>query len=141
MTTSGISLVVKWLGLHVSTAGIKGLILCWRTKKTLESLLDYREIKLVNSKGNQSWIFFGRTVAEAEPPILWPHDAESGFIGKDPDAGKDWRQEEKEATEDEMVGWHHRLDGHELEQIQGDSGGQPSLVYCSPWGRKFLDRT
>ena len=84
-------------------------------KKTLESPLDCKETQPVNPKGNQSWIFIGRTDAEAEAPILWPPDAKSWLIGKDPDAGKDWRQEEKWTTEDEMVGWHHWLDGHEFE--------------------------
>ena len=82
-------------------------------EKTLESPLGCKEIKAVNCKGNQSWIFIGRT--EAETPILWPSDAKKWLIGKDPDVGKDWRWEEKELTEDEMVGWHHRLDGHECE--------------------------
>ena len=103
---------------------------CFRTvvlEKTLESPLDSKEIKLVNPKGNQPWIFFGRTDAEAEAPILCPPAAKSGFIGKDPDAGKDWRQEEKGTTEDEMVGWHHWLNGHEFEQAPGDSEGQGSL--------------
>ena len=80
-------------------------------EKTLESPLNCKEIKSVNPKGNQSWIFIGRTDAEAETPILWPPDVKNWLIGKDPDAGKDWRQEEKGVTEDEMVGWHHRLDG------------------------------
>ena len=84
-------------------------------EKTLESPLDCKEIQPVHSKGNQSWIFIGRTNAEAETPILWPHDVKNWLIGKDPDAGKDWMQEEKGTTEDEMVGWHHRLDGHEFE--------------------------
>ena len=84
-------------------------------EKTLESLLDCKEIQPVNPKGNQSWIFIGRTDAEAETPILWPPDAKSLLTGKDPDAGKDWRQEEKRKTEDEMVGWHHWLNGHEFE--------------------------
>ena len=93
-------------------------------EKTLESPLDYKEIQPVHPKGNQSWIFIGRTDAEAETPILWPPDAKSRLIEKDPDAGKDWRQKEKGVTEDEMVGWHHQLNGHEFEQILGDSGGQ-----------------
>ena len=94
-------------------------------------------------KGNQSKIFIGRTDAEAEPevPILWPPDAKSRLIGKDPDAGKDWGQEGKGMTEDEMVGWHHWLDEHEFEQTLGDSEGQGSLVCCSPWGCKELDMT
>ena len=85
-------------------------------EKTLESLLDSKEIKPVNPKGNQLWIFTGRTDAEVEAPILWAPDAKSQLIGEDPDAGKDWRQEEKGMTEDEMVGWHHWLNGHEFEQ-------------------------
>ena len=84
-------------------------------KKTLENLLDYKEIQPVHPKGNQSWIFIGRTDAEAETPILWPPAVKNWLIGKDPDAGKDWRQEEKGMTEDEMVGWCHLLDGHEFE--------------------------
>ena len=86
-----------------------------------ESPSDSKEIKPVNPKGNQPWIFFGRTDAEAEAPVLWPPDAKSRLMEKDPDAGKDWGQEEKGTTEDEMVGWHHRLNGHEFEQASGDS--------------------
>ena len=110
-------------------------------EKTFESPLDHKEVKSVNSKGNQSWIFIGRTDAEAEAPILWPPDAENWLIGKDPDAGKDRRQEEKGTTEDEMVGWHHWLDGHEFEQALGVGDGQGSLVCCSPRGRKESDTT
>ena len=88
-------------------------------EKIPESALDSREIKPVNPKGNQSWIFIGRTDAEDETLILWPPDVKNWLIGKDLDAGKDWRQEEKGRTEDEMVGWHHRLDGHEFEQAPG----------------------
>ena len=84
-------------------------------EKTLERPLDCKEIQPVHPKGDQSWVFIGRTDTEAETPILWPPHAKSWFIGKDPDAGKDWRQEEKGTTEDEMAGWHHRLDGHEFE--------------------------
>ena len=102
--------------------------------KTLESPLDKKEIKPVNPKGNQPWIFTGRTDAEAEVPILWPPDAKNWLIGKDPDAGKDWRQEEKGATEDEMVGWHHQLNGHAFEQTLGDSERQGNRVFCSPGG-------
>ena len=102
-------------------------------KKTLENSLDSKEIKPVNPKGNQSWIFIGRTDAEA--PILWLPDAKSQLMGKDPDAEKDWRQE-KGTTKDEMVGWHHWLNGHKFEQTPGDSEGQGSLVCCSPWGRR-----
>ena len=84
-------------------------------EKTLESPWDYKEIQLVHPKGNQSWIFIGRTDTKAEAPVLWPPDAKNWLIWKDPDAGKDWRQEEKETTEDEMAGWHHQLKGHEFE--------------------------
>ena len=86
--------------------------------------------------GSQPWIFIGRTDAETEAPILWPLDVKKHLTGKDPDAGKDWGQEEKGMAEDEMVGWHHRLNGHECEQILGDSEGQGSLVCCRPWGCK-----
>ena len=110
-------------------------------EKTLESLLDCKEIKPVYPKGNQSWIFTGRTDAEAETPILWTPDVKNWATGKDPDAGKDWRQEEKGMTEDEMVGWHHWLDGHEFEQAPGIGNGQGSQVCCSPWGCKDWDMT
>ena len=103
-------------------------------EKTLESPLDCKEIKPVNPKGNQSWILTGRTDAEVETSILWPADAKNWLIGKDPDAGKDWNQEEKGMTEDEMVGWHHRLDGHEFEQALGVGDRQGGLACCSPWG-------
>ena len=107
-------------------------------EKTLESPLDCKEIKPVNSIGNQSWLFIGRTDAEAETPIPWPPDVKSSLIGKDPNAGKDWGQEEKRATEDEMVGWHHQLNGHEFEQTPGDIEGQRSLACCSSQGCKEL---
>ena len=100
-----------------------------------------KEIQPVHPKGNQSWIFIRRTDAEVETPILWPPDMKSWLIWKDPDAGKDWRQEEKGTAEDEMVGWHHRCDGHELEQAPGVGDGQGGLVCCSPWGRKESDTT
>ena len=105
-------------------------------EKTLESTMDCKEIKPVNPEGNQPWILTGRTDAEAEAPVLWPPDVKSRLIGKDPDAGKDWGQEEKEATEDEMAGWHHWLNGHEFEQTLGDREGQGSLVCCNPWGHR-----
>ena len=108
-------------------------------EKTLESPFNCKEIKSVNSKGNQSWIFLGRTDAEA--PITWPPNAKSWLIRKDPDSGKDWRQEEKGTIEDEMVGWHHWLNGHEFEQALGDGEGQASLEHCSPWGHKESDLT
>ena len=110
-------------------------------EKTPESPLDCQEIKLVNPKGNQSLIFIGRTDAEAETPILWPPDAKNWLTGKDPDPGKDWRQEEKGTTEDGMVGWHHQFDGHEFEQASGIEDGQGSLACCSPWGCKESDTT
>ena len=110
-------------------------------EKTLESPLDYKEIQPVNTKGNQSWIFIGRTDAEAEVPILWPPDAKSWLTGKDPDARKDWRREEKGTTKDEMVGWLHWLNGHEFEQTLGDGEGQGSLECCSLLGRTKLNTT
>ena len=110
-------------------------------EKTLESLLDCKEIQPVNPKGNQPWVIIGRTDAEAEAPILWPPDSKSQLSGKDPDARKDWGQKEKWVTEDEMVGWHHQLNGYESDLTAGDSKGQGSLVCCSPWGHKELDRT
>ena len=110
-------------------------------EKTLESPLDCKEIQPVHPKGNQSWIFIGRTDAEAETPILLPPDVKNWLIGKDPDAGKDWRQEEKGTTEDEMVGWHHRLNGHEFEQTLGVGDGQGSVACCRPWGHKESDTT
>ena len=108
-------------------------------EKTLESPLDCKEIQPVNPQGNHSWIFVGRTYAEAETPVLWPPDAMNWLIGEDPDAGKDWRREEKGTTEDEMVGWYHQVDGHEFEQALGVGDGQGSVACCSPWGRKELD--
>ena len=103
-------------------------------EKTLESPLDSKEIQPVNPKGNQSWIFIGRTDAEAEIPIFWPPDKKKQLIRKDLDAGKDWSQEEKGTIEDEMVGWHHQLNGHDFEQAPGD--GKGSLACCSPWVAK-----
>ena len=109
--------------------------------KTLESPLDCKEIQPVHSKGDQSWLFIGRTDAKAETPILWPPHAKSGLIGKDPDAGRNWGQEEKGTTEDEMAGWHHWLDGHEFEWTLGVGDGQGGLACCDSWGRKESDRT
>ena len=105
-------------------------------ENTLESPLDYKEIRLVNPKGNQPWIFIWKTDVEAEAPILWPPDVKNWMFLNDPDAGKDWRWEEKGRTEDEMVGWHHQLDGHDFEQTLGDGEGQGSVVCCSPWVAK-----
>ena len=110
-------------------------------EKTLESPLDCKEIQPFNPKGNKSWIFIERTDAEAETPIFWPLDVKNWLIGKDPDAEKDWRQEKTRMREDEMVGWHHWLNGHEFEHSLGVCDGQGSLVCCSPWGCKELDKT
>ena len=106
---------------------------CWRRL--------FRVPWTVHPKGNQSWIFIGRTDAEAETPILWPPDVKNWLIWKDPDTGKDWRQEEKGRTEDEIVGWHHRLNGHESEWTPGVGDGQGGLACCRPRGRKESDRT
>ena len=103
-------------------------------QKTLESPLDCKEIQPVYPKGNQSWIFIGRTNVETETPILWPPDVKNWFIWKDPDAGKDWRREEKGKTKDEMAGQHHRLNGHEFEWTPGVGDGQGGLACCSPRG-------
>ena len=108
-------------------------------EKTLESPLYCKEIQPVHPKGNQPWMFIGRT--EAETALLWPPDVKNWLIKKDPDAGKDWRWEKKGTTEDEMVGWHHRLDGHEFEQALGVGDRQGSLVCCSTWGHKESDTT
>ena len=109
-------------------------------EKTLESPLDCKEIQPVNPKENKSWLFIGRTDAETEAPVLWSPDVKSWLIRKDPVAGKDWGQEEKWTTEDEMVGWHHRLDGHEFEWTTG-VGEQGGLACCRPWGCKESDVT
>ena len=100
-------------------------------EKTLESPLDCKEIQPVHPKGNQSWVFIGRTDVEAETPIIWPPGVKSWLIWKDPGAGKDWRQEEMGTTEGEMVGWHHRHNGHEFEQAPGVGDGQGGLACCS----------
>ena len=124
---------------------------CWAPKnwcfwtvvleKTLENPLDWKEIQPVHPKGNQSWIFIGRTDVEAETPIIWSPDAKNWLTGKDSDAGRDWGQEEKGTTEDEVVGWHHRLNGHEFEQTPGAGDGQGGPACCSPWGSKESDMT
>ena len=108
---------------------------------TLESPLDCKEIQPVHPKGDQSWVFIGKTDVEAETPILWPPDAKSWLIWKDPDAGKDWGREEKGTTEEEMVGWHHRLNGHGFGWTPGAGDGQGGLACCSPWGCKESDVT
>ena len=130
---------------HISASGLRKSLsaeeLMLSNCGALVSPLDSKEIKPVNPKGNQSWIFIGRTDAEAAAPILWPPDARNWLTGKDPDVGKDWRQEEKGMTEDEMVGWQHQLNGHESEQAPGVGDGQGNLVCCSPWGCKESDTT
>ena len=103
-------------------------------EKTLESPLDCKEIQPVHPKGDQSWVFIGRTDAEDETPVLWPHDGKSWLIGKDPDAGRDWGQEEKGTTEDEMAGWHHRPDGDGFGWTPGVGDGQGGLACCNSWG-------
>ena len=121
---------------------------CWKIdafellvlEKTLESPLHCNEIQPVHPKGNQSWVFIGRT-DEAETPILWPPDVKSWLIGKDSDAGRDWGQEEKGTTEDEMAGWHHWHDGRESEWTLGVGDGQGGLAFCGSWGHKESDTT
>ena len=105
-------------------------------EKTFKSPLNYKEILPVNPKGNQSWIFIGKTDDKAEAPILWPPDVKNWLTGKDPDAGKDWKREEKGTTEDEMVGWHYQLDGHDYKQAPGAGDGQGSLACSSWWGKR-----
>ena len=110
-------------------------------EKTLESPLDCKEMQPIHPKEDQSWVFIGRTDVEAEAPIPWPPDAKNWLIGKDPDAGDDWRWEEKGKTEDEVIGWHHQFNGYEFEQGQGIGDGQGGLECCSPWGCKESDTT
>jgi len=110
-------------------------------EKTLESPLDCKEIQPVHSEGDQPWMFFGRNDAKAETPVLWPPHVKSWLTGKDPDAGRDWGQEEKGTTENEMTGWHHWLDGRESEWTPGVGDGQGGLVCCNSWGHKELDMT
>ena len=134
--------VWMWLSDHKEGWVLKN----WRLwivvlEKILESPLDNKEIKPVNPKWNQPWIFTEGTDAEAEAPMHWPPDAKSQLIGKDPDAGKDWGQNEKEATMDKTVGWHHWLNRHESEQTLGDGEGQGSLECCSPWGHQESNTT
>ena len=117
------------------------MLLSCGVEKTLESLLDSKEIQPVHPKGNHSWILTGRTDVEAETPILWPPDVKSWFIWKDPDAWKDWGREEKGMTEDEMVGWHHRLNGHGFGWTPGVGDGQGGLACCGSRGCKELDMT
>ena len=108
-------------------------------EKTLESPLDCKEIQPVHSEGDQPWVFFARNNAKAETPVLWPPHEKSWLFGKDSNAGRDWGQEEKGTTEDEMAGWYHRLDGHVFEWTPGDGDGQGGLACCHSWGHKESD--
>ena len=110
-------------------------------EKTLESPLDCKEIQPVHSEGDQSWLFFGRNDAKVEAPVLWPPHVKSWLIGKDSDAGRDWGQEEKKTTEDEMAGWHHQHVGHEFEWTLGEGDGQEGLACCHSWDHKESDTT
>ena len=112
---------------------------CWRRLLTVPCMARRSNQSIL--KGNQSWIFIGKTDAEAEAPMLWPHDGKNWLIGKDPEAEKDWRQEEKGTTENQMTGWFHQLNGYELEQAPGDGEGQESMACCSPWGCRESDMT
>ena len=130
------SLVWMWELDHKESWALKNWCFWTVLEKTLESPSECRKIKSVNPKGKQSAIFIGRTDAEAETPILWPPDVKNWLLGEDPDAGKNWRQEEKGMTEDEIVGWHHWLHGHEFEQALGVGDRQGSLVCYSSWVTK-----
>ena len=131
--------VWMWELNHIEGRGLNWCFQIVVLEKILESPLDCKEIKPANPKGNQPWIFIRRTDARAEAPELWLPNVKCWFIGKDPDAGKDWRQEEKGTAEDEIVIWHHQLNGHEFKQTPGDNKGQGSLTCCSPWACKELD--
>ena len=136
------SIIITYMTkLSFITSYLKKCFWTMMLEKALKSPLDWKEIKPVNPKGNQSWIFIGRTDTETEAPILWPPNAKNWLNGKDPEAGKDWSQEEKGMTEEEMVGWHHQLDGHEFEQALGVGDRQGGLACCSPWGHKESDMT
>ena len=130
-----------WLGLKIKLSIEVLMLLDCGVGKTLERPLDSKVIQRVHPKGNQSWLFIGRTDAEAETTILWPADGKNWLIRKDPDAGEDWRWEVKGTTEDEMAGWHHWLDGCESGWTPGVGDGQGGLVCCDSWGCKELDTT
>ena len=135
---------LKYIKLFIQTLPREAKNWCFWTvvlEKTLESPLDCKEIQPVLSKGDQPWVFFGRNDAKAETPILWPPHAKSWLIGKVSDAGRDWGQEEKGKTEDEMAGWHHQLDGREFAWTPGVGDGQGGLACCDSWGHKELDTT
>ena len=137
MFTPNLSSPGSWTSSLQNCYTVTPAFLCFLSR----SVLDKNEIQPIHPKGNQSWIFNERTDAEAETPILWPPDAKSWLTGKDPDAGKDWRQEEKGTTEDEIVGWHHRLSAHGFGWTLGLGDGQGGLACCGPWGRKESDTT
>ena len=120
---------------------LKKFVKCWEIPKLGNRNIGIPEIQPVHSEGDQPWDFFGRNDAKAEAPVLWPPHVKSSLIGKDSDAGRDWGQEEKRTTEDEMAGWHHGLDGPESEWTPGDGDGQGGLACCDSWGRKELDTT
>ena len=129
------------VGLWRKLSAKKLMLLNCVLAKTLQGPLDCKEILPVHPKGDQSWVLIGRTDAEAETPTLWPPHAKSWLIGKDPDAGREWGQEEKGTTEDEMAGWHHRLNGHGFEKTLGVGDGQGDLACCDLWGCKESDTT
>ena len=137
---AGVFLVYLWREMYSASTYSSTILFsqnwCFWTvvlEKTLECPLDCKEIKSVNPKRNQSWTFIGKTNAEAETPVLWSPNGKNWLTRKDPEAGKDWRQEEKGTTEDEMVGWHHQLNGDEFEEAPGFGDGQGSLTWCDPW--------
>ena len=134
-------LCLMYRGKHLEHTYIANNIFLHSCKETLESLLDCKEIQPVHSEGNQPWDFFGRNDAKAESPVLWPPHEKSWLIGKDSDAGRDWGQEEKGMTEDEMAGWHHPLNGRECEWTPGVCDRQRGLACCDSWGRKESDTT
>ena len=139
-STSASMSMLKPLTMWITTnCGI--FLIRWEHHTTLPASLENCMQDKKQQLELEPWIFIGRTDAEAEIPILWPPDAKSWLIGNDPDAGKDWRQEEKGTTEDEMVGWHHQVDGHQFEKAPGVGARQESLACCSPWGCKELDTT
>ena len=131
----------EFVGEKVVFLSYSSAILGLPLEKSLESPLDCKEVQPVYPKGDKSWVFIGRTDAKTETPILWPPFEKSWLIGKDSDAGRDWGQEEKGTTEDEMAGWHHRLNGHKFGWTPGDGDGQGGLAWCNSWGRKESDTT
>ena len=142
---TGVDILVLFLILEEKLSALHCWVWCGVSfglaRYGLYYVLVCQKIKQFNPKGKQSWIFIAGIDVKAEIPILWPPDAKSWLTGKDPDAGKDRRQEKKGTTEDEMVGWHHQLNGHKFEQVSGDGKGQGSLACCSPVGHKELDMT